>query len=70
MPDDRRNGIVDDILCPKRSKSETSNASDETDNGNALVPCGIVKVKELGVSHFLEENLADNTKDVDGSDDD
>ena len=66
MLDNRSDSITNDTLCPKWEHTETGYAGNKTYNCDALVPCGIGKLKIVWVGNFLEQDFTDNAQNVDG----
>lgn len=49
--EDRTYGIVDHVLCPQRSKTETGNAEDQSAYGDALIPGCIGELEILCIGY-------------------
>ena len=58
------------VAHPKGCQTETGNADDEADDGDALVPCGVGELQVMLVGAGAVEYLTYHTEDIDGGDDD
>lgn len=53
--------IIDDVLCPQRSKAKTSDTKNKSAHSNSLIPCGIRKFVKLWIWYFLIKYLSNYT---------
>ena len=59
----------DDIAHPEGERAKACHTENETDDGDALVPCSIRQFKVVLVLHLAIEDLADHAQDIDCRDD-